>query len=96
MNLRVTYSPRSRRDLEKIRAWIARDSGSLETADRFIRQLLDSADTLETLPERFPAYPYSRRWRMMPVGNYLIFYRVQAEAVWIGHIRHAARKPFGG
>lgn len=94
MTFRVTYSPRSRRDMEKIRAWIATESGSPETANRFIRQLLDGADTLETLPERFPPYPYSRRWRMMPVGNYLIFFRVQGEAIWVGHIRHAARRPF--
>ena len=93
---RIIFSPRSRRDLEKIHAYIARESGSPETAARFIRQLLDACDSLESLPARFPAYPYSLRWRMMPSGNYLIFFRIESGAVSIGHIRHAARRPFAG
>ena len=96
MSHRVLYSRRSRRDLEKIRTYIADESGNADTADRFTRQLLDACDSLENLPARFPAYPYSPRWRMMPAGNYLIFFRIEPEAVWIGHIRHAARRPFGG
>jgi len=40
---RITYSPRSRRDLETICAYIAVESGSVETANRFIGQLLDGA-----------------------------------------------------
>ena len=96
MSHRVLYSRRSRRDLEKIRTYIADESGNADTADRFIRQLLDAGDSLENLPARFAAYPYSPRWRMMPAGNYLIFFRIEPEAVWIGHIRHAARRPFGG
>jgi plasmid stabilization system protein ParE len=31
---------------------------------------------------------------MLPIGNYLVFYRVADDAVLIGHVRHAAREPF--
>ncbi len=82
--------------MEKIGAHIADESGHADTAGRFIRQLLEACDSLENLPARFPLYPYSPRWRMMPAGNYLIFFRIDPATVWIGHIRHAARRPFGG
>ena len=59
MTYQVTYSPRSRRDLEKIHAYISRESGSAETAARFLRRLLEECDALETLPQRFPPYPYA-------------------------------------
>jgi len=95
MTHRVLYSRRSRRDLEKIRIYIANESANADTADPFIRQLLDACDSLKDLPARFPPYPFSPRWRMMPAGNYLIFFRIEPEAVSIGHIRHAARRPFG-
>ena len=96
MRLRVVYSPRSECDLVKIRAWIAKDSGSAFVSDRFIRELLDACDSLEVLPERFPVYPRSRRWRMMPQGNYLVFFQIHGDEIRIGHIRHGARRPFGG
>ena len=94
MTRRVIYTPRSQRDLEKIRAYITHESGSEQPALRFLRQLLDACDSLENLPERYPPYPFFPRWRMMPTGNYLIFFKVEAATVSIGHIRHGAMKPF--
>lgn len=94
MRFRVEYAPRSARDLARIRAYIVKESQSPATADRFIARLLDACEALHTLPERFPRYPFARDWRMMPFGNYLVFFRIHEEAVRIGHIRHAARRPF--
>ena len=93
---RVVFSPRSRRDLEKIRDYIAAESANMETADRWIAQLLDTCERLRTLPERFPAYPYARPWKMMPCASYLVFFQIHENEVRIGHIRHAARRPFVG
>lgn len=96
MTFRVEYAPRSVRDLARIRAYILKESQSHETADRFLARLLDACDALHTLPERFPRYPSALDWRMMPFGNYLVFFRVHEETVRIGHIRHAARRQFHG
>ena len=96
MRLRIEYSPRSVRDLNRIRTYIMEESESEVTAVRFIARLLDACDTLHTLPERFPRYPCARDWRMMPFGNYLVFFRTHEDAVRIGHVRHAARRPFRG
>ena len=96
MKFRVEYAPRSARDLGKIRDYLIEESRSRETADRFLTRLLDACETLDTLPERFPRYPFAPDWRMMPFGNYLVFFRIHENAVRIGHIRHAARRPFRG
>jgi len=74
MKYRVVYSPRSRQDLDRIRDYIASQSESPATADHFLAQLFDACHSLSTLPFRFAVYPYARRWRMMPFGNYLVFF----------------------
>jgi len=96
VRFRVEYAPRSARDLAKIRDYIIEESRSRETADRYITRLLDECEKLDILPERFPRYPFARDWRMMPFGNYLVFFRTHENAVRIGHLRHAARRPFCG
>ena len=96
MKFHVEYALRSARKLGKIRDYLIEESRSRETADRFLTQLLDACETLDSLPERFPRYPFAPDWRMMPFGNYLVFFRIHENAVRICHIRHAARKPFRG
>ncbi len=92
MTYRIVYSPRSRGDLERIRAYLT-EAADTTLANRFVDQLLDACDTLRTLPERFATYPHARRWKMMPVGNYLVFFQAHSDEVRIGHIRYAARRP---
>src|SRR5207248_30173 len=96
MIYRVVFSPRSQRDLEKIRDWIADESGSRAPADRFLAELFDACDSLQSLPWRFAAYPHARPWRMMAFGNYLVFFQIHEAEERIGHVRHGARKPFAG
>jgi plasmid stabilization system protein ParE len=58
---RIIYAARTRRDLEIIHAFIAEESQNQMVADHFISRLLDACETLETLPDRFAAYPYAAR-----------------------------------
>jgi plasmid stabilization system protein ParE len=94
--VKICYSPRSLRDLEKIRAYLAKESGDRKVANHFIGSILDECEFLAVLPERYPVYPHAPPWRMMPFANYLVFYQVHHDEVRIGHVRHAARRPFGG
>ena len=94
--MKVIYSPRSYRDLKKICEFIAAESGSQQVAHSYIARLLDACDALAILPERYAHYRYARDWRMMPFGNYLIFFQVRDETVRIGHVRHGAMKSFRG
>jgi len=84
------------RDLEGIRAYIAKESGSIVVANRFLASLLDECDSLVVLPERYPTYRPGSQWRMMPFGNYLVFFQAHGDELRIGHVRHAARRPFRG
>jgi toxin ParE1/3/4 len=94
MKFHIVYSLRSLRDLEGIQHYITAQSGNPETAHQFLDQLFSACGTLSTFPIRFAVYPFAKRWRMMPFGNYLVFFRIQQDNVQIGHIRHAARRPF--
>ena len=92
--MRVSYSPRSCRDFQNIRDFIVAESKDRQAADLYLRRLLDACDSLASLPERFPIYRYAKEWRMMPFDNYLVFFRIHADTVQIGHVRHCARMPF--
>jgi plasmid stabilization system protein ParE len=96
MRYRIVFSPRSRRDLDRILEWITSESKESSVAGRFIRELLLACKLLETLPERFPPYPHALNWRMKPHRNYLVFFQIHGAEVRIGHIRHGARRPFKG
>lgn len=96
MTHRIVFSPRSRRDLENIRAYLAAESETPALAIGYLGRLLDACDSLKVLPARFAPYPYARSWRMMPFDYYLVFFQVQEGDVRIGHIRHGARRPFKG
>jgi plasmid stabilization system protein ParE len=72
------------------------ESGNPAAADRFLSRIFEACESLSVLPGRFAAYPYAKRWRMMPFENYLVFFAIHENAVHIGHIRHGARRPFGG
>jgi toxin ParE1/3/4 len=94
MTHRVIYSRRAQRDLDTIYDHVAQDSGEPEIARRLIERMLDACDSLARFPERFATYAHAPRWRMIPIGNYLVFYRVADDAVLVGHVRHAARRYF--
>ncbi len=96
MTYRVDYSRRSQRDFDGIYKHVAEESGEAEMARRLIERMLDACDSLASFPERFATYTHAPRWRMMPIGNYLVFYRIIADVILIGHVRHAARAPFSG
>ena len=90
----VVFSSRSRRDLEAIRAFVARETGDAAIAGRLLMHLLDACDSLAKLPQRYGEYSYARRWRMMPVGSYLVLFAIRESKILIGHVRHGARRPW--
>jgi plasmid stabilization system protein ParE len=92
----VKLSSRAQKDLESIFDYIWKDSPA--NAKRFIGRLLDSIDTLDHMPYRYReprrGRRRSRRIRCMPVGNYLITYKIDEAAalVYVLTIRHGARQ----
>jgi plasmid stabilization system protein ParE len=83
----VKLSTRAQKDLESIFDYIQKDSPA--NAKGFIGRLLDSIETLDHMPYRYReprrGRRRSRRIRRMPVGNYLITYKID-EAAALVHV----------
>lgn len=88
--MRVELSAEAERDLETIGDHISRDNPG--RALSFLRELRAKCLALAELPNGFPLV---RRYEALGVrgrvhGNYLIFYRVEADRIVVLHIRHGA------
>ncbi|HEU5019159.1 MAG TPA: type II toxin-antitoxin system RelE/ParE family toxin [Pseudolabrys sp.] len=87
----VHLSAEAERDLEVIGDYIASDNPA--RALSFLQELRSKCLGLADVPERFPPVPRYEATgvRRRGHGDYLIFYRVEAEKVIILHILHGAR-----
>jgi plasmid stabilization system protein ParE len=88
--MKVEISAEAERDLESIGDHIARDNPA--RAITFLRELRSKCLGLAELPNGFPLV---RRYEHLGVrrrlhGNYLIFYRREAERIVVLHILHGA------
>ena len=85
-------APQVEVELDDIWYYIARDSGSIEIADRLIDSITDRFFLLGD-------HPYVGRLRddlrpglrSFPVGQYVIIYRIDGEDVLILHVMHGRR-----
>jgi toxin ParE1/3/4 len=74
------------------------DQAGLETAERFLDQLLSTFITLANMPRigvrcgfRRSATRRLRRWPVKDFENWLVFYQVKRHGVEIVHLLHGAR-----
>lgn len=87
----VHISAEAEHDLEAIGDYIARDNPP--RAISFLRELREQCLGLAEMPQRFPLVPRyeAAGVRRRGHGNYLIFYRIEADKVVIIHILHGAQ-----
>jgi toxin ParE1/3/4 len=80
------------RDLEQIRAYIARENPA--TSETFCLKLLDEANSLRTFPERGGIIAERPGARFVLVYPYLVVYRIDARARTVHVLRfwHGARE----
>jgi toxin ParE1/3/4 len=91
---RVIFSPRAAKDLNSIFEFIERDSP--QNAEKQLEILGGSGFSLAEFPKRYPISDFGRsniETRIMPVGSYLIYYRIlePQKTVRIITVRHGAR-----
>lgn len=86
-------SPEAENELDDIWYFIARESGNADIAERFVRSLTEHFYLLSRNP-----YIGRRRdddlnpgVRSLPVGQYVIFYRIENEDVLIQHVVRGSR-----
>ena len=83
-------SPQARADLDNIWDYIARNSGSLDIADRQIDSITARFYLLTSHPRigRARDEDLGKGLRSFPVGNYVIVYRIERSGVKILRIAH--------
>lgn len=85
-------SPLARRQLADIWSFIAEESD--RSADRVINGILDSIDLAAENPNiGSPRSDLQDQLRMLVVGSYLVFYRPEAEFIWVAAVVHGMREP---
>jgi toxin ParE1/3/4 len=86
-------APRAEADLDNIWLYVARDSGSLETANRLIDSVTDQFLLLAHYPYlgRARDDDFGEGSRSLTVGEYIVVYCVDAEDVLILRVVHGRR-----
>ena len=83
MKIKIVYTFQARQDLKNIYEYIANSLHAPDTARNMYWQIIQSARSLESMPERNPLYKeepwHSQGVRFVPVKNYLLFYTVNSE-----------------
>ena len=95
MKCKVRYSPTALNDLDEIHDYIAGELSNPDAAFSLIERLLKAMDRLAMYPESGAALSSILRvpgdYRFIPVEQYLVFYRVQPEEVYIDRILYGKR-----
>ena len=98
MSYAIQMTEKAKNDLNDIFSYIAfqiPQLNSLQNAEQQILRLEKGIYSLDELPSRFPLYaeePWnSMGMRVMPIDNYIVFYRIEKEAVYIYRILYKRR-----
>ena len=90
MKNKIHYSPESRRDLDDIWDYIVSELQNHSAAERVINRIIDAVDPLKNFAEM--GTPLSSiadigtDYRFLVSGNYMVFYRVQGNDVYIDRV----------
>ena len=90
MKNKIHYSSESRRDLDGIWDYIVSDLQNRSAAERVIDHIMDAVDPLKNFAEM--GTPLSSiadigtDYRFLVSGNYMVFYRVQDNDVYIDRV----------
>jgi len=87
----VSISPQALRQLDQARAYIHAQGAPL-AAQRMATRFVAAIETLEQHPHRGRRVSHDIH-ELVIVQPYVIRYRIQADAVKVMRIRHAARRP---
>jgi toxin ParE1/3/4 len=93
--MRVRFTSRARNDLAEILEYLDRQNpGGARNVHRAIRRTIELIGQFPEAGRRTQV----GETRVLPTGRYpfLIYWTINADEVWLVHIRHAARRPWRG
>ena len=92
MKYKVMYTAGAKRDLRNIFRYISEELLVSENAAGQIDRIMAAIRKLDTMPNRNRIYEeepwHSRGLRFFPVDNYLVFYKMNDETVYIVRIMY--------
>ena len=95
---RYAVGERAIADMDEIWAYIA--DHDVQAADRLIRRFFDTFEMLGQQPDLGESVGYlTSGLRRKPIGNYVVYFEIEPDHVWIRRVIHGARdirKFFGG
>lgn len=81
--MKIVYTLQAQQDLKNIYEYISYSLLAPDTARSMYQKIIQSARSLESMPERNPFYKdepwHSQGVRFLPVKNYLLFYVVNKQ-----------------
>ena len=90
MKNKIHYSPESRRDLDDIWDYIVSELQNRSAAERVIDRIMDAVDPLKNFAEMGTLLSsiadVGTDYRFLVSGNYMVFYRVQGNDVYIDRV----------
>ena len=95
MKNKIHYTKESRRDLDEIWDYIVSELQNLSAAERIVNSIMDAVDQLEDFAE--VGAPLSSianvesDYRFLVTGNYLTFYRVNGNEVYVDRVLYGRR-----
>ncbi len=89
--MKAILSDKAKNSITEIGEYIAEDNP--RRAASFVRELRAKAMQIGNMPRAFPLMPRfeAQAIRRRPFGNYLIFYRIEDDRIFIIDILHAAQ-----
>ena len=95
MKHKLCYSIESRRDLDEIWDYIATELQNISAATRIVNAIMDAAEQLIDFAEMGTLLSsianVESDYRFLVHGNYLTFYRVQGDKVFVDRVIHGRR-----
>ena len=90
---RVARTDDAERDLDEIGLHIARQSGSVEVAMRFLDRINDRCAAYARQPEMGDSRPdLGDNLRLFPVGDYVVVYRPLEDGILVLLVAHGSRR----
>ena len=90
MKNKIHYSSESRRDLDDIWDYIVSELQNRSAAERVIDRIMDAVDPLKNFAEMGTLLSsiadVGTDYRFLVSGNYMVFYRVQGNDVYIDRV----------
>ncbi|MBX9663862.1 type II toxin-antitoxin system RelE/ParE family toxin [Novosphingobium sp.] len=88
--MKLEFAAEAEADFEAVADFIARDSP--RQALLFITELREACERLTTFPRRYPVVHHDKRGEIRKAlhGNYLIFFKIEEDTIYVIHILHGA------